>query len=74
MLVTGEIPRNNNFEKGFLNHYSEDDNGEIEPDPLIKDDQAVILNMKDKGLVVITGCGHAGIVNTRVCKRIDWSR
>jgi len=31
---------------------------------LIHDDQAVILNVKDKGLVVLTGCGHAGVVNT----------
>ena len=32
-------------------------------DPLIKDDQAVILNIEEKGLVIITGCGHSGIVN-----------
>lgn len=63
VLVTGEIPRTNDFEKGFPNHYSEID-GELEADPLIKDDQAVILNVKNRGLVVITGCGHAGIINT----------
>jgi 7,8-dihydropterin-6-yl-methyl-4-(beta-D-ribofuranosyl)aminobenzene 5'-phosphate synthase len=32
-------------------------------DPLIKDDQAIILSIKDKGLVIITGCGHSGIIN-----------
>jgi len=64
VLITGEIPRTNNFEKGFPNHYSEADDGEIEADPLIKDDQAVILSLKDKGLVIVTGCGHAGIINT----------
>jgi 7,8-dihydropterin-6-yl-methyl-4-(beta-D-ribofuranosyl)aminobenzene 5'-phosphate synthase len=64
ILVTGEIPRTNNFEKGFPNHYAKVDDGSIESDPLIKDDQAVVLNVKDKGLVVITGCGHAGIINT----------
>jgi 7,8-dihydropterin-6-yl-methyl-4-(beta-D-ribofuranosyl)aminobenzene 5'-phosphate synthase len=63
VLLTGEIPRTNSFEKGFPNHYSTVD-GEIEADPLIRDDQAIILNVKDKGLVVITGCGHAGIINT----------
>jgi 7,8-dihydropterin-6-yl-methyl-4-(beta-D-ribofuranosyl)aminobenzene 5'-phosphate synthase len=62
VVVTGEIPRTNDFEKGFPNHYSEVD-GKMENDPLIKDDQAVILNIKDKGLVVITGCAHAGIIN-----------
>ena len=35
----------------------------MENDPLIKDDQAIILSIKDKGLVVITGCGHSGIIN-----------
>ena len=27
------------------------------------DDQALIPNVRGKGLVVLTGCGHAGIVN-----------
>jgi 7,8-dihydropterin-6-yl-methyl-4-(beta-D-ribofuranosyl)aminobenzene 5'-phosphate synthase len=64
VLITGEIPRTNNFENGFPNHYSEANDGHIEADPLIKDDQAVILSIKDKGLVIVTGCGHAGIINT----------
>jgi 7,8-dihydropterin-6-yl-methyl-4-(beta-D-ribofuranosyl)aminobenzene 5'-phosphate synthase len=65
VLVTGEIPRTNSFEKGFPNHYSlVEEEGKMEPDPLIKDDQAIILKVKDKGLVIITGCGHAGIINT----------
>ncbi|MDP9016159.1 MAG: MBL fold metallo-hydrolase [Thermoproteota archaeon] len=64
VLVTGEIPRTNSFEKGFPNHYSQEKDGELKPDPLIKDDQAVILKVKDEGLVIITGCGHAGIINT----------
>jgi 7,8-dihydropterin-6-yl-methyl-4-(beta-D-ribofuranosyl)aminobenzene 5'-phosphate synthase len=38
--------------------------GKIESDPLIKDDQAIVLNIKGKGLVIITGCGHSGIINT----------
>jgi 7,8-dihydropterin-6-yl-methyl-4-(beta-D-ribofuranosyl)aminobenzene 5'-phosphate synthase len=62
ILVTGEIPRTNDFEKGFPNHYSEID-GKMENDPLIKDDQAIVLNIKDQGLVIITGCAHAGIIN-----------
>ena len=62
IFVTGEVPRTTDFEKGFPNHYSEID-GKMENDPLIKDDQAIIFSIKDKGLVVITGCGHSGIVN-----------
>jgi metal-dependent hydrolase (beta-lactamase superfamily II) len=26
------------------------------------DDQALVSNIKHKGLVIITGCGHAGII------------
>ena len=43
ILVTGEVPRTTDFEKGFPNHYSEVD-GKMENDPLIKDDQAIILS------------------------------
>ncbi|MFW9973628.1 MAG: MBL fold metallo-hydrolase [Candidatus Odinarchaeota archaeon] len=31
---------------------------------LFKDEISVYINIKDKGLVVISGCGHTGIVNT----------
>jgi 7,8-dihydropterin-6-yl-methyl-4-(beta-D-ribofuranosyl)aminobenzene 5'-phosphate synthase len=62
LLITGEVDRTTDFEKGFPIHQSRR-NGDWEPDPLILDDQAAILNVRDKGLVVITGCGHAGIVN-----------
>ena len=40
--------------------------GRWEPDPLVLDDQALIVNVAGKGLVVITGCGHAGVVN--ICR------
>ncbi len=65
VLVTGEVDRTSAFEQGFPVHEAYR-NGRWEPDPLILDDQAVILNIADKGLVVLTGCGHAGIVN--ICR------
>jgi len=37
--------------------------GQWEPDPLILDDQALIVHVRDRGLVVLTGCGHSGVVN-----------
>lgn len=61
-LVTGEVARTTEFEKGFPIHYAEV-NGEWRPDPLIHDDQAVVMNVRNKGLVVLSGCGHAGIIN-----------
>ena len=39
------------------------------PDPWIHDDQAIVVNVKNKGLVVPTGCGHAGVVSTLKCAR-----
>ena len=39
-------------------------NGSWQPDPLILDDQALVVHLRGRGLVVLTGCGHAGIVNT----------
>jgi 7,8-dihydropterin-6-yl-methyl-4-(beta-D-ribofuranosyl)aminobenzene 5'-phosphate synthase len=30
----------------------------------IDEDQAIIINIKDKGLVIVSGCAHSGIVNT----------
>ena len=62
LLVTGEVDRTSNFEQGFPIHQAFRDGG-WQPDPLILDDQAVVLHVRDKGLVVMTGCGHAGIVN-----------
>jgi len=35
----------------------------LEPDDF-KGEQALFFNIKDKGLVVVSGCAHAGIVNT----------
>lgn len=63
VLVTGQIHRSMDFEQGFPIHYAEID-GTWQPDPLIHDDQALVVHVRDKGLVVLTGCGHAGAINT----------
>jgi 7,8-dihydropterin-6-yl-methyl-4-(beta-D-ribofuranosyl)aminobenzene 5'-phosphate synthase len=56
------VERVTDFEKGLPNAQMER-NGKIEKD-LILDDQALVINLKGKGLVVIAGCSHAGIINT----------
>jgi 7,8-dihydropterin-6-yl-methyl-4-(beta-D-ribofuranosyl)aminobenzene 5'-phosphate synthase len=61
-LVTGEVPRVTGYEPGFPPQQAWLGGG-WEPDPLVLDDQALIVNVAGKGLVVITGCGHAGVVN-----------
>ncbi len=62
LLITGEVDRTTQFERGFPIHQAFR-NGDWKPDPLILDDQAAVLNVRNKGLVVLTGCGHSGIVN-----------
>ena len=63
VLITGEVDRTTSFETGFKGHEALRDS-EWQPDPLILDDQALVLSLRDRGLVVLSGCGHAGIVNT----------
>ncbi|HTP17493.1 MAG TPA: MBL fold metallo-hydrolase [Streptosporangiaceae bacterium] len=62
VLITGEVDRVTGFEKGFPAHQAWRGSG-WEPDPLILDDQALIANVAGRGLVVLTGCGHAGVIN-----------
>ena len=62
LLVTGEVDRTTDFERGMPNQQALID-GEWTPDPLVSDDQAIVVNLRGRGLVVITGCGHAGMVN-----------
>jgi len=63
VLVTGEIPRKTGFERGFPQQRVLVDD-EWQPDPLVRDDRAIVVNLKRKGLLVISGCAHAGIINT----------
>ena len=62
LLVTGEVDRTTEFERGFPVHQAYRD-GAWQPDPLILDDQALVAHVRGRGLVVVTGCGHSGIVN-----------
>lgn len=62
LLFLGEIPRTTDFETGMPNAYYED-NGETKHDG-IEDDTAIVVNVKQKGLVIISGCAHSGIINT----------
>lgn len=62
VLALGEIPRITDFERGIPTAFYEQ-GGEIYKD-LIMDDTGIVLDIKGKGLVVISGCAHAGIINT----------
>lgn len=60
--ATGNVERTTDFEKGMPGALKDLGHGMV-PDPL-PDDMAIIIDLKDKGLAVISGCAHAGIVNT----------
>jgi len=63
ICITGEIPRKTSFETGYPQHKAFVSGSWIS-DTLIMDERAVVINIKGKGLVVLSGCAHAGIINT----------
>ncbi|GAC1614651.1 MAG: MBL fold metallo-hydrolase [Candidatus Dormibacteraceae bacterium] len=62
ILVTGQVARVTDFEPGFPVQYRRSPNG-WEPDFLVADDQGLIVNVRGQGLVVLSSCSHAGVVN-----------
>lgn len=65
LFLTGEVPRTATFEVGDTGLFC-DDTG-CAPDS-IRDDQSLIIST-GRGLVLLLGCCHAGLVNT-----IEWAR
>jgi len=63
LLFLGEIPKKTEFEKGFPRMYFDDEDGQSKWDP-IEDDSAIVACVKGKGLVILSGCAHSGIINT----------
>ncbi len=59
--LTGEVPQRTGFEKGdaSMKIVQEDETEAQDP---IRDDNSLIINTR-KGLVLILGCAHAGLVN-----------
>ena len=63
ILITGEVDRVTEFERGMPPQHQAWDGHGWRHDPIVIDDQALVINVRGRGLVVITGCGHAGVVN-----------
>jgi 7,8-dihydropterin-6-yl-methyl-4-(beta-D-ribofuranosyl)aminobenzene 5'-phosphate synthase len=61
-LATGPVPRRTDFEKVTSSALCRQ--GEELVHDQIQDDQAILINVQGKGLVVLVGCAHSGIVNT----------
>jgi 7,8-dihydropterin-6-yl-methyl-4-(beta-D-ribofuranosyl)aminobenzene 5'-phosphate synthase len=60
IFLTGEVPRKTPFEKPDLRLFSEID-GKMTQD-IFLDDQSLILDT-EKGLILILGCAHSGMIN-----------
>jgi 7,8-dihydropterin-6-yl-methyl-4-(beta-D-ribofuranosyl)aminobenzene 5'-phosphate synthase len=60
--LTGNIEKVTDYEKGSPSLLIERD-GRLEQDRF-EGEQAFVCNVKDKGLVILSGCAHVGIVNT----------
>jgi 7,8-dihydropterin-6-yl-methyl-4-(beta-D-ribofuranosyl)aminobenzene 5'-phosphate synthase len=60
IFLTGEIPRKTSFEKPDPRLFSEV-NGKISQD-IFSDDQSLVLE-SPKGLILILGCAHSGMIN-----------
>ena len=63
VLITGEVDRVTEFEHGMPPPHQAWDGHGWRHDPVVIDDQALVISVRGQGLVIITGCGHAGVVN-----------
>ena len=62
LSTTGEVPRVTDFEEVGIALSTLDENGRVVPDSM-PDDLSLAARIEGKGLVIITGCSHAGIIN-----------
>ena len=60
IIFSGEVPKRNQWELEETKYFREV-NGQLEKDPF-KDDVSLFVPT-NKGLVVLTGCAHSGIIN-----------
>lgn len=61
IYLTGEIPRETDFESGDLGNRFAVRDGKVVPE-IILDDQSLVIQT-ERGIVIILGCAHSGIIN-----------
>jgi len=63
-FISGEIPRVTPFETGMPGQHRRTGDGlGWEPDTLLLDERFIAVRVKDKGIIVLTACSHAGVIN-----------
>jgi 7,8-dihydropterin-6-yl-methyl-4-(beta-D-ribofuranosyl)aminobenzene 5'-phosphate synthase len=62
ILISGPVPRRTEFEKGMPGALLKTEEGWTEDE--INDDMALIIDLGTRGMILISGCAHSGIVNT----------
>ena len=66
---SGEIPRVTAFEKGRVDHLCRTGpDAAWQPDPFLMDERMLVVLVRELGLIVLSACSHAGIVN--VCTEV----
>jgi 7,8-dihydropterin-6-yl-methyl-4-(beta-D-ribofuranosyl)aminobenzene 5'-phosphate synthase len=61
---SGEIPRVSAFEKGRVDHLCRTGpDAPWQPDPFLMDERMLVAHVRQLGLIVLSPCSHAGIVN-----------
>lgn len=63
LIVTGEVPRRYDFEKEATAGFKTRRDGEV-VDDTIPDDLSIVLRVPGRGIFLICGCCHAGLLNT----------
>jgi 7,8-dihydropterin-6-yl-methyl-4-(beta-D-ribofuranosyl)aminobenzene 5'-phosphate synthase len=63
--TTGYIPRKSFEKTGRTKKLRYRSGSDFFPDDL-EEDQAIVINIEGKGLIILSGCAHSGIVNTIV--------
>ena len=65
VLTSGEIERATPFEKITWRNFAIVDGKPVKDK--VPEDQALFINVEKRGILVISGCAHAGIINTLQC-------
>jgi 7,8-dihydropterin-6-yl-methyl-4-(beta-D-ribofuranosyl)aminobenzene 5'-phosphate synthase len=63
--TSGEIERSTPFEKVTWRNFAIVDGKAVKDK--VPEDQALFINVEKRGVLVISGCAHAGIINTLQC-------